>query len=128
LDRIDIHIRVPRVEYKDLSSREKAESSAKIRERVTAARQRQLERLRPYGIFCNAQMNHAVLRDTCPLSDGAQTLLENAFKTMNLSARSYDRIIKVARTVADLVGAKDIEDVHIAEAIGFRNDIGLDTN
>ena len=128
LDRIDIHIRVPRVEYKDLSSREKAESSAKIRERVTAARQRQLERLRPYGIFCNAQMSHAVLRDTCPLSDGAQTLLENAFKTMNLSARSYDRIIKVARTVADLIGADNIEDVHIAEAIGFRNDIGVDTN
>lgn len=128
LDRIDIHIRVPRVEYKDLSSKEKAESSKKIRERVTAARERQLERLRPYGIFCNAQMNHAVLRDTCPLNDGAQTLLENAFKTMNLSARSYDRIIKVARTVADLSGKDNIEDVHIAEAIGFRNDIGLDTN
>lgn len=128
LDRIDIHIRVPKVEYKDLSSREKAESSAKIRERVTKARFRQIERLRPYGIFCNAQMNHAVLRDTCPLDEKAQALLENAFKVMNLSARSYDRIIKVARTVADLSGADKIENAHIAEAIGLRNDIGLDTN
>lgn len=128
LDRIDIHIRVPRVEYKDLASKKKAESSAKIRERVTAARERQLERLKQYGIFCNAQMNHAVLRETCPLSDEAQTLLENAFKMMNLSARSYDRIIKVARTVADLSGSNNIENTHIAEAIGLRNDIGLDSD
>lgn len=128
LDRIDIHIRVPRVEYKDLSSRSKAESSEKIRERVTEARQRQLNRLRSYGYFCNAQMNHAVLRDTSRLSDEAQNLLENAFRKMNLSARSYDRIIKVARTVADLSGADNIEGAHIAEAISFRNDIGLDVN
>ena len=128
LDRIDIHIRVPRVEYKDLSSKNKAESSDKIRARVTAARQRQLERLRPYGFFCNAQMNHAVLRDTCGLTGDAQILLENAFRKMNLSARSYDRIIKVARTVADLSGADNIETAHIAEAISFRNDIGVDIN
>lgn len=128
LDRIDIHIRVPRVEYKDLASREKAESSAKIRERVTKARERQLARLRPYGIFCNAQMNHAVLRETCPLTVEAQSLLENAFKMMNLSARSYDRIIKVARTVADLSGKDSIENTHIAEAIGLRNDVGLDSD
>ena len=73
-------------------------------------------------------MNHAVLRDTCPLDNAAQSLLENAFKVMNLSARSYDRIIKVARTVADLSGSDKIENAHIAEAIGLRNDIGLDTN
>lgn len=128
LDRIDIHIRVPRVEYKDLSSTKKAEPSASIRQRVTAARQVQQERLKSYHIFCNAQMNHAILRDTCPLDRSAQKLLEQAFRVMSLSARSYDRIIKVARTVADLVKAEKIQDSHIAEAIQFRNDIGMDVN
>ena len=128
LDRIDIHIRVPRVEYKDLSSTQRAEPSAKIRERVTAARKKQLARLKKYGIFCNAQMNHAVLRETCPLDASAQKLLEQAFKVMNLSARSYDRIIKVARTIADLGSSGKIQDSHIAEAIQLRNDIGLDVN
>lgn len=126
LDRIDIHIRVPRVAYKDLTSDKKAESSANIRQRVVAARNIQLERLKPYRIFCNAEMNHAMLKKTCPLTAGAQLLLGQAFKKMNLSARSYDRIIKVARTIADLDQAEEIGDRYIAEAIQLRNDMGMD--
>ena len=126
LDRIDIHIRVPRVDYKDLTSTQMAESSLSIRKRVTAARDIQLARLQKYHIYCNAQMNHAMLQKTCPLTDMAQHLLEQVFKQKNLSARSYDRIIKVSRTVADLDGSEHIEDRHVAEAIQLRNDIGLD--
>lgn len=130
LDRIDIHIRVPRVEYKELTAETKAESSAVIRERVTAARQRQLERFSALGsnIYCNAQMNHAMLKKTCPLTPAAQNILAGFFAAKNLSARSYDRIIKVGRTIADLAGAECIGERHIAEAIQLRNDIGLDTD
>lgn len=125
LDRIDIHIRVPRVEYKDLSSTQKAESSASIRQRVTAARERQRERLKPYRLFCNAQMNHAILKETCPMEPAAQKLLEQAFRVMNLSARSYDRLIKVAKTIADLNHSDAIKDTHIGEAIQLRSNVGL---
>ena len=128
LDRIDIHIRVPRVEYKDLSSTQKAEPSLRIRERVTAARQRQYARMKKFGLFCNAQMNHAILMETCPLDRSAQKLLEQAFRLMNLSARSYDRIVKVARTAADLGGSEKIQDAHIAEAIQLRNSVGVNMN
>lgn len=128
LDRIDIHIRVPRVEYKELTAEMKGESSAVIRQRVTAARQRQLERFSALGssVFCNGQMNHALLKKTCQLTPAAQTLLGNFFTAKNLSARSYDRIIKVGRTIADLAGEKNITERHIAEAIQLRNDVGLD--
>lgn len=126
LDRIDIHIRVPQVDYKDLSSRQKAESSAAIRERVAAARNRQMMRLRPFGFLTNSQMNHAMLKEQCPLGSEAQNLLEMAFMKMNLSARSYDRIIKVARTIADLDGAGGIGAKHVAEAIQLRNDVGIE--
>ena len=126
LDRIDIHIRVAQVAYKDLSSSQKAESSASIRERVSAARSRQMARFQPFGIFTNSQMNHAMLKEQCPLDSAAQNLLEMAFKKMNLSARSYDRIIKVARTIADLEGAENIDAKHIGEAIQLRNDLGLE--
>lgn len=125
LDRIDIHIRVAQVAYKDLSSRQKAESSASIRERVSAARKRQMERLQPFGIFTNSQMNHAMLKEQCPLDNAAQNLLEMAFRKMSLSARSYDRIIKVARTIADLDGADNIDAKHIGEAVQLRNDLGI---
>lgn len=125
LDRIDIHIRVPRVEYKDLSSEHQAESSAAIRERVVRARQVQLKRLKKYGIFCNAQMNHAILKRECKLDSAAQEMLAAAFNRLMLSARSYDRIIKVARTIADLAGADNINAQYIAEALQLRNDVGL---
>ena len=125
LDRIDIHIRVPRVEYKELASREKAEPSASIRARVEAARDIQHERLKAYGIFSNAQMNHAMIQELCPLEPPAQALLAAAFEKMHLSARSYDRIIKVARTIADLAGGSAIGPREIAEAIKLRNDVGV---
>ena len=125
LDRIDIHIRVPRVEYKELTAGEKAESSSVIRERVRAARNIQLKRLQKYHIFCNAQMSHAMLKKTCRLTEGAQRLLAQVFQQKSLSARSYDRIIKVSRTIADLAGSRGIEEQHIAEAVQLRNDIGL---
>lgn len=127
LDRIDIHIRVPRVKYDDLTSKRKAESSAKVRERVSAARKIQLERLQKYNLFCNAQMNHAMLQELCTLTQEAEQLLKDVFETKKLSARSYDRIIKVGRTIADLDGgAEKIEAKHIAEAIKLRNDLDLD--
>ena len=128
LDRIDLHIRMPRVEYKDLSSEKKGERSAVIRERVTAARERQTARLKGYPIYCNAQMSHAMLETMCPLNQGAKALLEAVFKKMDLSARSYDRIIKVARTIADLDGSEGLQERHVAEAIQLRNDIGLESN
>ncbi len=127
LDRIDIHIRVPRVKYDDLSSKRKAETSAKIRERVSAAREIQLKRLEKYHLFCNAQMNHAMLQEYCTMTPEAEKLLKDVFETKKLSARSYDRIIKVSRTVADLDGgAAEISAKHIAEAIKLRNDFNVE--
>jgi magnesium chelatase family protein len=125
LDRIDIHIRVPRVKYQELSSETQAESSAVIRQRVMKARDIQLSRLQKYGIFCNAQMNHAMLKRECRMTREAKDLLAQAFQRLLLSARSYDRIIKVARTIADLAELERLMGHHIAEAIQLRNDIGL---
>lgn len=127
LDRIDIHIKIPRVKYEDLTSKRKAEPSSEIRKRVSAARDIQLKRLEQYHLFCNAQMNHAMLRDLCTITPEAEELLKNVFETKKLSARSYDRIIKVGRTIADLDGGADlITAKHIAEAIKLRNDLDFD--
>ena len=127
LDRIDIHIRVPRVKYEDLSSKRRAEPSSEIRKRVSAAREIQISRLKKYHMFCNAQMTHAMLQNLCTMSESAEQLLKNVFETKKLSARSYDRIIKVGRTIADLDGGAElISDKHIAEAIKLRNDLELD--
>ena len=126
LDRIDIHIRVPRVDYKDLSSKRKAESSAVIRARVSTARNIQLERLSKYHLFCNAQMNHALIEKFCPLTDRADELLRMFYEKKHSSARSYDRIKKVARTIADLEGLETIDNIHIGEAIKLRNDFDLE--
>ncbi|MCR5757622.1 MAG: YifB family Mg chelatase-like AAA ATPase [Selenomonas sp.] len=122
LDRIDIHIQIPQVKYDELTSRKKAETSAQIRERVIAAREIQRQRLRKCKLFCNAQMNHGLLQQLCVLEEDAQQLLQRAFQQHHLSARSYDRIIKVARTIADLAGAKNIQAGHVGEAIQLRND------
>ena len=127
LDRIDIHIRVPRVKYEDLSSKRRAEPSSEIRKRVSAARKIQTARLTKYHLFCNAQMNHAMLQSLCTMTDKAEKLLKDVFETKKLSARSYDRIIKVGRTIADLDGGTEfISDKHIGEAIKLRNDLDLD--
>ena len=127
LDRIDIHIRVPRVKYDDLSSKRRNEPSSVIRERVSAARKIQTERLAKFGIYCNAQMTHALIQQLCTLEPVAEDLLKEVFETKKLSARSYDRIIKVGRTIADLAGGGDIISAkHISEAIKLRSDFDID--
>ena len=121
LDRLDLHIEVPPVDYDALSSVEKAESSAVIRARVNAARKLQQERYRDRGIFSNARLTPALLRECCPMTDRASALLRGAFDRLGLSARAYDRVLKVARTIADLDTAEVIDTVHIAEAIQHRS-------
>lgn len=120
MDRIDIHIEVVPVEISEMSNAAPTESSASIRARVTAAREVQLRRFEGLDIHCNAMMNSAMLRRFAPLSRECSTLLEQAMTRLNLSARAYDRIIKVARTIADLEGVDDIGVAHISEAIGYR--------
>jgi magnesium chelatase family protein len=121
MDRIDIHIEVVPVSISEMTTAERAESSAEIRKRVIAAREIQLRRFEGLDIHCNAMMNSAMLRRFAPLDKGVATLLERAMSRLNLSARAYDRIIKVARTIADLEGKEHIEPQHITEAIGFRS-------
>ena len=123
LDRIDIHIRVPRVEYQELTETIPAEASADIGARVKAARSNQQRRLNKYGLFCNGQMSHRHVKSTCRLTDDAQELLKQAFYKMNLSARGYDRVLKVARTIADLSGEDLISAQAVAEAVHLRNNI-----
>jgi len=123
LDRIDIHIQVPRVAYKELTETKPAEASIVIRSRVEAARCVQLNRFKKNKIFCNAQMSHAMLKRHCALTPEAESLLELVFKKMSLSARSYDRIIKVSRTIADLDHSEQITDRHAAEAVQLRNNL-----
>ncbi len=121
LDRIDLHIEVPPVEFDQLASRQKAESSAAIRERVNAARTRQQARFAGTDIVSNARIPTSKLKEFCPLTEAASTLLKGAFERMGLSARAYDRLLKVARTIADLDGSDIIDTPHIAEAIQYRS-------
>ncbi len=125
LDRIDLHINVPSVAYEQLKDRTPAESSAAIRQRVNEARDRQMRRYQGTGIFCNAQLLPGMMREACPLTANAQGLMGSVFDALGLSARSYDRILKVARTIADLEGKDVIEEKHVAEAIQYRS---LDRN
>ncbi len=121
LDRIDLHIEVPPVEYSQLASEEKAESSAEIKARVNAARAIQVERYKGTGITCNANASTQQLREFAKLSAPAKALMEKAFEKFGFSARTYDRIIKVARTIADLDGSEDIKMNHMAEAVQYRS-------
>ena len=120
MDRIDLHINVPRLRYEEMAGEQQAESSYTIAQRVAAARMRQAERLGASRVFCNAQMNHRQLKEQCKLSREAQELLRQAFEKMKLNARSYDRIIKVAQTIADLAGQQMIAYDHVAEAVQLR--------
>lgn len=121
LDRIDLHIEVPPVKFDRLASPEKAESSEDIRRRVNAARARQRTRFAGTGITSNAEISPGQLKEMCPLSEEAQTLLKNAFDRLGLSARAYDRLLKVARTIADLAGCDELSAAHVAEAIQYRS-------
>lgn len=121
MDRIDIHIEVVPVSISEMTSDVRGESSAQIRERVIRARDIQRRRFEGLDIHCNAMMNSAMLRRFAPLDKASSQLLEMAMTRLNLSARAYDRIIKVARTIADLEAKESIESSHIAEAIGYRS-------
>ncbi|MBV9436661.1 MAG: YifB family Mg chelatase-like AAA ATPase [Acidobacteria bacterium] len=122
MDRIDIHIDVPAVNYKELRSNTAPESSLTIRERVLRAREVQLNRFAAAGerIYCNAQMGPRQIRTYCELSSDCERLLERAMQQQGLSARAHDRILKLARTIADLDGSADIQSKHIAEGIQYR--------
>lgn len=121
LDRLDLHIDVMPVEFSQISSTQKEESSSKIKERVNKARQIQNKRFEGTNITCNAKITSAKLNEYCVLNDDAKQLLKNAFDKLSLSARAYDRIVKVARTIADLDESEDIKSNHIAEAIQYRS-------
>ena len=136
MDRIDIHIDVPAVKFKELRAKntEHAESSAAVRERVMRARQTQLKRFagndnalvrRDVTVFSNSAMTPKQIRAHCALDDESEALLEHAMNRQGLSARAHDRILKVARTIADLAGCEIINPAHISEAINYRS---LDRN
>lgn len=120
LDRIDIHIEVPAVGYHELSGLKAGEPSADIRRRVIAARNIQMQRFRGRKVHCNAAMRPKDTVKFCPLKDDAQAILKMAINELNFSARAYDRILKVARTIADLAGKEQIESEHVSEAIQYR--------
>jgi magnesium chelatase family protein len=125
LDRIDIHIEVPPVKYNELSDESSGEKSEIIKNRVEKARRIQLERFKDDGIFSNSQMSHKLIRRCCRLDEASQGLLKMAITEMGLSARCYDKILKVSRTIADLEGKNDMESNHVSEAIQYRS---LDRN
>jgi len=122
LDRIDIHIDVPAVNYRELRGNSIPESSDHVGQRVMIARERQLNRFAAgkERIYANAQMGSREIRKYCDLGTEAEHLLERAMVKQGLSARAHDRILKVARTIADLAGSEEIESGHIAEAIQYR--------
>ncbi len=121
LDRIDIHVEVPAVKYRELTNRGMGEPSAAIRERVNRARNRQLERFRGTSFYCNAQMGARELHAHCQVEPGGERLLELAINRLGLSARAYTRILKVARTIADLDDGGPIQAHHVSEAIQYRS-------
>ena len=121
LDRMDLHVSVPSVEYEAMRRRKPAEPSAEIRKRVNAARERQKARYAGTDVLCNAQMTPAMVGEHCRLDAAGEKLLKGAFERMGLTARSHDRLLRVARTIADLEGAESISPAHLAEAIQYRN-------
>jgi len=122
LDRIDLHVEVPQVKFREMSGDRTGVTSAEIRGRVIVARQRQQKRFahKP-KITCNARLGPKELKEFCALDDATKELLKNAMTELNFSARAHDRILKVARTIADLAGEKKISSDHISEAIQYRS-------
>ena len=121
LDRIDLHVEVPQVNFREMTSAKAGESSAEIRGRVVCARQRQQQRFSGTKITCNARMGSRELKTHCALDEPTKDLLKFAMSDLNLSARAYDRILKVARTSADLAGSERVAAEHVSEAIQFRS-------
>ena len=121
LDRFDMHIEVPTVKYEELSSERSGETSEDIRKRVNRARKIQLERYKGLNIYCNAQLNSSMIEKFCPLNDECRMILKNAFESLGLSARAHSRILKVARTIADLEQSENITVEYLAEAIQYRS-------
>ena len=123
LDRLDIHVEMNEIDYKDLTNGERGESSASIRERVKAARRLQRERYESDGILFNSQLNTPLMRKYCRMEPEAEQLLHTAYEKLKLSVRAYTRVIKVARTIADISGEARITKAHVLEAVQYR---GLD--
>lgn len=121
LDRIDIQVEVSNVDYDDLSSTENSETSAEIKKRVNKTRKLQLERYKDYNMYSNSQLDAGMLKKFCPLGEEENAILRAAFDNLGLSARAHSRILKVARTIADLEGSENIKSEHIAEAIQYRS-------
>ena len=121
LDRIDIHIEAPSVKYKELANTQEAECSAAIKKRVANTRTIQLERFKNEGIFSNSQMHPKQIKKCCILEEPAKELMRLAMTELGLSARAYDKLLRIARTIADLAGAEVITSEFIFEAIQYRN-------
>jgi magnesium chelatase family protein len=122
LDRIDLHVEVVPVGFDEMTANRKAETSEQIRGRVIRARERQSDRFRPEkNIYCNAMMPSNMVKKVCAINDSGKALLKTAMERLGLSARAYDRILKVSRTIADLTGTDDIQVDHLAEAIQYRS-------
>ncbi len=125
LDRIDIHIEVPRVDYEKLADKRSVESSATVRARVQEARERQLKRFTGTKLTCNAEMGPSEIHDFCQVEPPAEKLLKAAMQQLHLSARAFHRVLKLARTIADLAGCETIAANHVAEAIQYRPRLGM---
>ena len=122
LDRIDLHVEVTPVPFSELSAIKQQENSANIRDRVIKAREIQEERYKNNdGVYCNAQISSKMLKEICVINTVGANLLKAAMEKLNLSARAYDRILKVSRTIADLSASDDIKPEHLAEAIQYRS-------
>jgi magnesium chelatase family protein len=120
LDRIDIHVEVPRVDFEKLTDNRIGESSMRIRERVQVARQRQRDRFADLDLTSNADMGPGEVRLFCPMDDAGRSLVRQAMSQLLLSARAFHRVLKLARTIADLAGEEAIAPAHLAEALQYR--------
>ena len=120
LDRMDIHIQVPRIKFEELQSRQNQDSSEKIRQRVYLARKIQADRYRKYKIYTNSQISHKLIETYCQVSKDAESLLKLAMEKFMPSIRVYDKILKIGRTIADLEVEENIRDYHISEALQYR--------
>ena len=122
LDRIDLHVEVTPVPFSELTQMQPSEKSSAIRERVIRSRQIQSDRFKTHKeIYCNAQMSNKLMREVCTITSAGENLLKTAMEKLGLSARAYDRILKVSRTIADLEGSANIKTEHLAEAIQYRS-------